>query len=61
MDPLTISVAATCEATSLGRTKVYQLLASDVLKRVKIGRRTLVDLNSVRALVGAELPPKQST
>jgi excisionase family DNA binding protein len=57
MEALTISVAAACEATGLGRTKIYQLLASNVLKRVKVGRRTLLDINSVRRLVDTNAVP----
>lgn len=53
MEALTITIARACEVTGLGRTKIYQLLATNELLRVKVGRRTLVKIDSVRALIDA--------
>ncbi len=51
MAPITATIKNTCEATGLGRTTVYHLINSGKLKTVKIGRRTLVSADSIRALV----------
>lgn len=44
------STEETCEITALGRTTVYQLLNEGVLRSVKVGRRRLVVIESIRAL-----------
>lgn len=52
---LTMSVADSCRATSLGKTQLYQLIKEGRLKVTKVGKRTLVSVASLRALVeGAE-------
>lgn len=40
-----------CAATGLGRTKVYELIASKQLEVVRIGRCTIVKAASVDALL----------
>ena len=59
MEQLTITVQMAGEVLGLGSTKLYELLASGELTRVKIGRRTLVTTESIRALVNgcADLAP----
>lgn len=49
--PLLHSVAAVQARLGLGRSKVYELLASGVLDAVKVGRRTLVTEASIARLV----------
>ena len=51
MEPLTVTVDGAKKALSLGHTKIYELIAEGRLKTVKIGRRTLVKTDSIRALV----------
>ena len=53
-EPLTYTIPGVMTATSLGKTTVYQLMRSGVLVRRKVGKRTLVCAESVRALVGGE-------
>lgn len=57
MEKLTLTVDEFCECVGVGRTKAYELLRSD-LEVVKIGRRTLVTMRSVKALIerSTELP-----
>ncbi|NML94731.1 helix-turn-helix domain-containing protein [Novosphingobium olei] len=50
-EPLTYSIADVVRATSLSRARIYQLLSADKLRSVKIGRRTLVDAQSLRDLL----------
>lgn len=51
MDPVTITIDGTRKATGLGTTKIYELINQGKLKTVKVGRRTLVKTDSIRALV----------
>lgn len=47
---LTCSVAEACEATGLGRTKIYALISEGCLGSTTIGRRRLIDVTSLRQL-----------
>lgn len=38
--------------TGLGRTTIYEMLASGELRSVKVGRRRLIPASALRALVG---------
>ena len=51
MDAITVTVAIARQLTGLGNTKIFELLASGQLKRVKVGRRTLITTESIRALI----------
>lgn len=51
MQPLTVTVQKTRELTGLGSTKIFEMLASGQLTRVKVGRRTLITTESIRALI----------
>ena len=54
MDPLTVTVNEACKALGLGRTKIYDLIASGRLDTLKIDKRTLIKTASIRALVDGE-------
>ena len=43
-----LTVAETAAAFSIGRTKLYELLATGKIDAVKLGRRTLVRTASLR-------------
>lgn len=51
MEPVTVTVEGAKRATGLGTTKLYELISEGRLKTVKIGRRTLVTVDSIKALV----------
>ena len=51
MEPVTTSVKDAAKALSLGRTSIYALLNQGRLEKVKLGRRTLITVASIRALV----------
>ena len=53
MEPVTVSIADACKATGLGRNSIYNLINSQVLTTVRIGRRQLVRVDSIKKLVGA--------
>ena len=51
---LTCTVAEACEATGLGRTKLYELISDGRVGTTTIGRRRLVLVGSLLALVGLD-------
>lgn len=51
MEPITITVAGARSALGIGTTKIYELIGQGRLQTVKIGRRTLIRTDSIRALV----------
>ena len=51
MEPLSVTVAEALRLTGLGQTKLYELIGSGDLETVKIGRRTLIPMDSLRALI----------
>jgi excisionase family DNA binding protein len=54
MEPIAASINETAKALSLGRTSVYALIRDGRLETVKLGRRTLVKVASIRRLLGAQ-------
>ena len=51
---LACTVAEACEATGLGRTKLYELIGEGKLRTTTIGRRRLVMVPSLLTLLEAE-------
>ncbi len=51
MEPITVTVEGAKKALGLGHTKIYELISKGQLQTVKIGRRTLIKTDSIRALV----------
>lgn len=49
--PLAYSIADACKITSIGRTRLYALIAEGRLEVRKIGRRTIIPAASLRALI----------
>ena len=52
MDRLLASIAETGSMLSIGRTTIYHLIGENKLEAVKIGRRTLIRVASIRRLAG---------
>jgi excisionase family DNA binding protein len=50
-DPLVYSINEAIRLSTLGRTRLYELINSGELKVTRIGRRTLVRADSLRALI----------
>jgi excisionase family DNA binding protein len=50
--PMLTSVNEACATLNLGRTSLYALINSGRLETVKLGRRTLVKMSSIKALIG---------
>ena len=53
MEPIAVSIKDTARALGLGRTSIYVLIAQGKLEAIKIGRRTLVRVESIRQLVAS--------
>ena len=51
MQPIAASINDTAKALSLGRTSIYALIREGRLQTIKLGRRTLVKVESIRRLM----------
>ena len=54
--PISVTVPNALNITGLGRTKFYELIAEGRIKTLKIGTRTLVVYESLRALIEGGAP-----
>jgi excisionase family DNA binding protein len=52
MDNVLISIPEAGKMLSVGRSTLYRLIGDGQLETVKIGRRTLIRVTSIRALAG---------
>jgi hypothetical protein len=51
IEPLSVRISDAIRLTGIRRSKLYELMASGDLETVKIGRCTLIPLDSLRALI----------
>jgi excisionase family DNA binding protein len=54
LEPFALSINDAAKSLSLGRTSIYALIRDGKLEAVKLGRRTLIKMASVRRLLGDE-------
>lgn len=54
MEPLAVSINDTARALGMGRTSIYAMIADGRLEAFKIGRRTLVRMESIRRLIATQ-------
>lgn len=54
LEPLAYSVADAIRVSSIGRTRLYQLINEGKLEVRKIGKRTLIPAASLRRLIDGE-------
>jgi len=52
MEIIAASINDTAKALSLGRTSIYALIREGRLETIKLGRRTLIKVESIRRLLG---------
>lgn len=53
MNPISLTIDEACKQTGIGRTKLYELLRSGEIKRRKLGQRTLILSDELKAYVTA--------
>ena len=51
MEPLALSINGAAKALSLGRTSIYAMIGDGRLDAFKLGRRTLIRMESIRRVV----------
>jgi len=54
LQPIALSINETAKTLSLGRTSIYALIREGRLEAVKLGRRTLVKMDSIRRLLDGQ-------
>lgn len=54
MEQLLSSIPDACKALNVGRSKLYDLMEQGRLETVRIGRRRLIRVASIRALANGE-------
>ena len=54
LEPLAYSVNEAIRVSSLGRTRLYQLINEGKLEARKVGKRTLIPAASLRRLIAGE-------
>lgn len=54
MEPIATSINDTAKALGLGRTSIYLLIREGRLETIKLGRRTLVRIASIRRLLDGQ-------
>jgi excisionase family DNA binding protein len=53
--PLTYSVNDAIAVSSIGRTRLYELIGQGKIETVKVGRRTLIKATSLKRLLETEI------
>jgi excisionase family DNA binding protein len=51
VEAITASINDTAKALGLGRTSIYALIREGRLETIKLGRRTLIKVESIRKLI----------
>lgn len=54
LEPIAYSIVGACRVSSLGRTRLYQLIGEGRLEVREVGKRTLIPAASLRALIEGE-------
>lgn len=60
MEPYLASITDAQRALGIGRTTAYRLIGAGKLETVKIGRRTLIKIASIKSLAGEAQHLRQS-
>jgi excisionase family DNA binding protein len=55
LEPIVVPVNEACRLLNLGRVKLYQLINSKQIARVKVGKRTLIPIASLHAFIEGQV------
>ena len=50
-EPLAVSISEACHMLGIGRSKLYELIAAKDVPLIKLGRKSLVPVASLRAFI----------
>ena len=50
-EPLSVRIKDACKMTGIGRSKLYELIASGDVETVKVGAMTLIPVSSLKGLL----------
>lgn len=53
--PIALSVPEAAKAIGIGRTKMFELIAGEDIKAIKIGRRTLVPATELTKFISSNI------
>jgi excisionase family DNA binding protein len=56
IEPLTVRISTAVRITGLSRSRIYELIQTGDLETVKVGRATLVQYGSLKALTAGSKP-----
>ena len=56
IEPLTVRISTAVRITGLSRSRIYELIQSGDLEAVKVGRATLIQYGSLKALTAVNGP-----
>ena len=57
IEPLTVRISTAVRITGLSRSRIYELIQSGDIDTVKVGRCTLVQFESLKALTRSRAEP----
>lgn len=52
--PLTVRIPEACRLTGIGRSKLYELIASGDIQTIKVGSITLIPIKALEQFLGLE-------
>lgn len=59
MEPISVRVSDAARMTGMGRSTIYELIASGDIEAAKVGRATLIMVESIRSfLIANRKPPR---
>jgi excisionase family DNA binding protein len=53
LDPIAVTIPTALKLSGLGRTKLYELIASKQIRSVRVGARRLIDFASMKAFLSS--------
>lgn len=51
--PITVRIREACRITGIGRSKLYMLISAGEIETIKVGRMTLIPIESIDAFISS--------